>query len=293
MATNTWDETVPAATRLRSLGDDDIRQFKLDIRERLATEHVHSDGTAITAGNFNEARHKLSSLNLLGYKKGLRIEQTSYASSGNITIKEGLQIEINGDMCYVNSNISLPFSALSGSSNVLYYIYVSSPGHESEITVSNLSYSTTNIPSWSDSKKGWYFNTLRCIGHFTVTVSYMYPFIQTSNLYTYINYITLLSYGTATTWTAISLSSVLPVYAGCKLVCMYAYDSNNGIVNFSYGGSSNGTYYSRIYNSFITSSVEGQIITFMNNFNTYYLVPSGVSASLSLYLQQFNLDDSL
>jgi hypothetical protein len=39
-ATNTWDETTPAGSSLVSLGDDAIRQFKLDTRERMALEHV-------------------------------------------------------------------------------------------------------------------------------------------------------------------------------------------------------------------------------------------------------------
>jgi len=34
-----WDETVPAGTRNISLGDDDIRNFKYAIRERLAIDH--------------------------------------------------------------------------------------------------------------------------------------------------------------------------------------------------------------------------------------------------------------
>jgi hypothetical protein len=37
--TGTWDETKPAGSRARSLGDDDIRDFKRDIRERLAIDH--------------------------------------------------------------------------------------------------------------------------------------------------------------------------------------------------------------------------------------------------------------
>ena len=41
--TETWDESKPAGTRDRSLGDDDIREFKRAIRERLATDHVFDD----------------------------------------------------------------------------------------------------------------------------------------------------------------------------------------------------------------------------------------------------------
>ena len=36
---NTWDETKPSGSRARSLGDDDIREFKRAIRERLAEDH--------------------------------------------------------------------------------------------------------------------------------------------------------------------------------------------------------------------------------------------------------------
>src|SRR3990167_7667213 len=37
--TNVWDETKPAGTRDVNLGDDDIREFKLQVRERLAIDH--------------------------------------------------------------------------------------------------------------------------------------------------------------------------------------------------------------------------------------------------------------
>jgi hypothetical protein len=37
--TNSWDQTKPAGTDAIALGDDQIRQFKLDIRERVDVEH--------------------------------------------------------------------------------------------------------------------------------------------------------------------------------------------------------------------------------------------------------------
>lgn len=37
--TNAWDETKPAGTRDLNLGDDDIREFKQQVRERLALDH--------------------------------------------------------------------------------------------------------------------------------------------------------------------------------------------------------------------------------------------------------------
>jgi hypothetical protein len=37
--TETWDETKPAGSRNPLLGDDDIREFKRAMRERLAIDH--------------------------------------------------------------------------------------------------------------------------------------------------------------------------------------------------------------------------------------------------------------
>lgn len=37
---NPWDETKPAGTRSKLLGDDDIREFKQQVRERFAEDHV-------------------------------------------------------------------------------------------------------------------------------------------------------------------------------------------------------------------------------------------------------------
>ncbi len=39
----TWDETIPAGSRNISLGDDDIRELKRALRERLATDHHFLD----------------------------------------------------------------------------------------------------------------------------------------------------------------------------------------------------------------------------------------------------------
>lgn len=51
----TCDETKPAGSRARSLGDDDIREFKRFLRERLAADHqFYSDETGYT----NVGTHK-------------------------------------------------------------------------------------------------------------------------------------------------------------------------------------------------------------------------------------------
>ena len=57
--TKTWDETKPAGSRARSLGDDDIREFKYAIRERLATDHEFADDES---GNDNIGYHKWMTL---------------------------------------------------------------------------------------------------------------------------------------------------------------------------------------------------------------------------------------
>lgn len=52
--TETWDETKPAGSRDRSLGDDDIREFKRAIRERLNEDHVTpSDETGFTTVGYH------------------------------------------------------------------------------------------------------------------------------------------------------------------------------------------------------------------------------------------------
>lgn len=63
-----WDETKPQGTRDRSLGDDDIREFKRAIRERLATDHVMLDDEA---GSSTIGYHKKCTL----------VEQTAAPSS--------------------------------------------------------------------------------------------------------------------------------------------------------------------------------------------------------------------
>lgn len=52
-----WDETAPAGSEARSLGDDRIREFKFAIRERLAVDHdFQDDETGITTiGYHNKA----------------------------------------------------------------------------------------------------------------------------------------------------------------------------------------------------------------------------------------------
>lgn len=60
----TWDETKPAGTRDLSLGDDDIREFKRAIRERLAFGGMYFPSTDdSSAGEFNYIRFREQSSN--------------------------------------------------------------------------------------------------------------------------------------------------------------------------------------------------------------------------------------
>jgi hypothetical protein len=56
---DTWDEAKPSGSRDTSLGDDDIREFKRGIRERLAIDH---EAVADEAGNVNVGYHKKATL---------------------------------------------------------------------------------------------------------------------------------------------------------------------------------------------------------------------------------------
>ena len=55
----TWDETKPEGSRARSLGDDDIREFKRAIQERLGQDH---ETAADESGNDNIGYHKRATL---------------------------------------------------------------------------------------------------------------------------------------------------------------------------------------------------------------------------------------
>lgn len=65
----TWDETKPAGTRNPKLGDDDIREFKRAIRERLAADH-HFEATETIS--FGDAGSEIGF-----HKKVTLIEQAS------------------------------------------------------------------------------------------------------------------------------------------------------------------------------------------------------------------------
>lgn len=296
MATNVWDETNPAGSRNRSLGDDDIRQFKLDVRERLAAEHVSGDGSAISASVFSEARHKLSSIGLLGLLKGLRIEQrTARVASGNITIRGKLQIEINGDMCFLNSDTSLVFSALTSSTS--YYIYVASPGHETEIVAGNLSYSTT-VPTYSTSKKGWYNGNLRAIGFFrTIGTNIMLSFAQTQGYYEYLDTTTgVLTSGSATTLTEITgISSLVPVFSGLLCMLQYQYYKGNYAGSALYFNESTHTYSvnRNIYPNTSFETIKNQVPVCLNTNRTVFYRVGDSTDTVSLSVLGFDLDSSL
>ena len=301
---NTWTETDPTGSSLRSLGDDSIRQFKLDIRERLAAEHVSEDGSAIVAGTFTEARHKLSSIGLLGLLKGLRIEQRSYATSGNITVSGKLQIEINGDMCYLDSDTNLAFSGLSASTS--YYIYAASPGHETELGAGNLSYSST-APTYSTSKKGWYSGTSRAIGFFRAVGNLkMLPFIQENYKYYYTRAFSIasadsywvLSAGTATSATEItSVSSYIPIFSGS--VADFAYWLTNSTPTsslqalFGPDTTSNAVQAQISIGSNNSLNLRGSILIGLSSDRTIYYYNSSSICQTYLVVLGFTLDGSL
>lgn len=76
----THDETKPAGTRARSLGDDDIREFKRVLRERLAYDHqFYQDETGYT----NVGTHKKVTLS-----EAQVADPTAYDDVGYLYLKE-------------------------------------------------------------------------------------------------------------------------------------------------------------------------------------------------------------
>ena len=61
--TEIWDETKPAGSRAVSLGDDDIREFKTAIEERLAVDHAF---VADETGETDIGIHKKVTFKVLG-----------------------------------------------------------------------------------------------------------------------------------------------------------------------------------------------------------------------------------
>jgi hypothetical protein len=77
--TETHDETKPAGTRARSLGDDDIREFKRTIRERLAIDHQFA---ADESGNSAIGTHKK-----ITFSETQASDPTAYDDCGYLYIK--------------------------------------------------------------------------------------------------------------------------------------------------------------------------------------------------------------
>lgn len=75
--TNAWDETAPAGTDNLSSGDDEIRQLKLDMRERLNTDH-YWPSTDVTETGYHRAIH-------LPVESG---DPTNVASTGIVYTKD-------------------------------------------------------------------------------------------------------------------------------------------------------------------------------------------------------------
>lgn len=70
----TWDETKPAGSRARSLGDDDIREFKRALRERLATDHdIRADESGITTIGYHKQVTLIEAANIGTGANGLPI----------------------------------------------------------------------------------------------------------------------------------------------------------------------------------------------------------------------------
>jgi hypothetical protein len=60
----TWDESKPAGSRSPTLGDDDVREFKRSMRERLAEDHEFesTESPAFGATNYKIGKHNFITL---------------------------------------------------------------------------------------------------------------------------------------------------------------------------------------------------------------------------------------
>jgi hypothetical protein len=76
----THDESKPAGSRARSLGDDDIREFKRCIRERLAVDHAFFDDES---GHSNVGTH-----NKISFTEEQALDPTAYDDTGYLYMKD-------------------------------------------------------------------------------------------------------------------------------------------------------------------------------------------------------------
>lgn len=201
-----WDETSPAGTDAVREGDNAIRLFKTDVRTALGVDHKQTDGTAFSSSALSATRHKFERLVPLGYRHGLRIDQPTTGTTGNITLKGRLWIEINGDLCKLTADLVKAYSGLSASS--IYYIYLTSPGHLAEITAAQFTWLTT-VPTFSIVKQGWYNGDARCVGWFLTVVTSMRAFQQNGTDWSFYSLLASVAGNSATSPT---LSGTLPNY---------------------------------------------------------------------------------
>lgn len=75
-----WDETTPAGSEVKSLGDNRIRELKAQIRERLTTEHSTITGT----GGLTELIHLPGKTSVLHYGTTTSINALTGMSQGAI-----------------------------------------------------------------------------------------------------------------------------------------------------------------------------------------------------------------
>jgi hypothetical protein len=129
--------------------------------------------TLLLIGHMVYAQKKESSNSYYGIMKGtIEGAYVSYHDNSSIKITPGYG-ECNGHYWEITEPIYASVAIISGpSSDDIRYFYINDS--QSSFPTPTIYYSTT-LPTWSDSKLGWYSGNDRCIGVFWYGERYTYP----------------------------------------------------------------------------------------------------------------------
>ena len=199
-------------------------------------------GVYDTAGNFAQttvegvlaelATDVNAKIDPYGYKRGF---VPGYVSASAISLTVGMwhHAGTTDQLVYSTGSISYTLTSLSGTQ--LQYLYLSDSAIVSAgtqvITATQLSNSTT-VPTWSNTKYGWYNGNDRCIGTFLIYTGNIYKFrVVSDNFYSYPNVVMDVFDSTCPTTGAeasLDFSDVVPTYATkIRVLANLATDQNS------------------------------------------------------------------
>jgi len=124
--TVSWDETKPAGTRDANLGDDDIREYKTQVREILAQDHKVASSGQDTDWGFHQKVSLLVQASLAALANAFRLFSKDVSSKAELhgVDEDGNEVQITsggkilGDNVRLSNNTNLTAKDAAGTSTV-------------------------------------------------------------------------------------------------------------------------------------------------------------------------------